>query len=700
MERFARLDGDGICALFELGEGVPALLHLGAPVSDNPDSIRAATSRGLHENEPDVLSRPDLLPVEGSGFLGTPAIELLRGGLAMPLDFTLERSVNEGTVLEFRLGDKGSGVTLTLRWEAVSEGVMTMSARLLNSGSASFGIARLASLALPLPGWADHATRYAGRWAGEMREDTGPIERGAVSSDSRGGRPGFDGGNWLLAHEQSLCAKTGQVLGMHLAWSGDHISLLERNDDGAMQVQMGARIDHGEVILEPGESFETPPVCLGFSEKGRNGLANRFAAYMRHNVLPDRAEWPARRVHLNSWEALGFDMDEASLKRLASDAAALGIERFVIDDGWFHGRRNDRTSLGDWTADEGLFPDGLGPLADHVIGLGMDVGIWVEPEMISPDSDLYRANPDWCIHQHGVERATQRNQLVLDLTISEAAEHVFARLNTLLSLHPIAYMKWDHNRPLFPRAGKGIAQTEALYALLDRLRVAHPKVEFESCASGGGRIDYGILSRAHRVWPSDNNDPVERLRIMEAWGQFLPPEVLGSHVGPSLNPVTGRSTDMDFRAKVALFGHMGIETDPAAMDERERAVLAVHIAHYKGWRNVLHSGAMHQLDMDGEGAFGRIAVAADGARALVLIARADLAVDHLARPVRLAGLDDAATYKISLLEPWPHKASQYVGRGFDWRAGIELTGRFLQSSGVAIPLVHPETAWLLGIEKQ
>ncbi len=685
--------------MFELGEGAPVLLHLGAPVSDNSESIRAATSRGLHENEPDVLSRPDLLPVEGGGFLGTPAIELLRDGKAIPLNFVLERSANEGPVLEFRLGDKANGVTLTLRWEAISEGVMAMSARLLNSGSASFGIARVASLSLPLPGWAGHATRYAGRWAGEMRETTGPIERGAVSSDSRGGRPGFEGGNWLLAHEQSLGAETGQVLGMHLAWSGDHIALLERSADGAAQVQMGARFDHGEVILEPGESYEAPPVHLGFSANGRSGLANRFAMHVRQKVLPERAKWPARRVHLNSWEALSFDMDEASLKRLASDAAALGIERFVIDDGWFHGRRNDRTSLGDWTVDEGLFPDGLGALADHVIGLGMDLGIWVEPEMISPDSDLYRANPDWCIHQDGVERATQRNQLVLDLTIPEASEHLYARLNTLLSLHPITYVKWDHNRPLFPRAGKGIAQTEALYALLDRLRVAHPKVEFESCASGGGRVDYGILGRTHRVWPSDNNDPIERLRIMEAWGQFLPPEVLGSHVGPSPNPITGRRTDMDFRAKVALFGHMGVETDPAAMDEHERTVLAVHIAYYKEWREVLHTGAMHQLDMGDDRAFGRIAVANDGARALALIARTDFAAEFLARPVQLAGLDNEATYKVSLLEPWPAKASQYVGRGFDWRAGIDLTGRFLQSSGVSIPLVHPETAWLLEIEK-
>lgn len=225
---------------------------------------------------------------------------------------------------------------------------------------------------------------------------------------------------------------------------------------------------------------------------------------------------------------------------LADSAAALGIERFVLDDGWFEGRRDDTSSLGDWAPDSGLFPEGLTPLIRHVQGLGLDFGLWVEPEMVSPDSRLYREHPDWCLHLPGQPRPTQRSQLVLDLTRADVSDYLFGQIDALLAGNAIAYLKWDHNRDLFPLAGKGHAQVQAHYALLDRIRATHPRVEIETCASGGGRVDFEILKRCNRYWASDNNDAVERLRINAGWFDFLPLAITGNHLGPSPNPITGR----------------------------------------------------------------------------------------------------------------------------------------------------------------
>ena len=303
----------------------------------------------------------------------------------------------------------------------------------------------------------------------------------------------------------------------------------------------------------------------------------------------------------------------------------------------------------------------------------------------------------------GRERPTQRHQLVLDLTRPEVGTHVFAQLDRLLTDQTIAYLKWDHNRELFPVANAagpvGHRQTLALYALIDRLRAAHPMVEIETCASGGGRIDFAMLSRTHRVWPSDNNDPVERLRINAAWSRFLPREILGSHVGPSPNPVTGRQTAMDFRAKVALFGHMGVEADPAMMTEGERAVLTAHIALYKQWRDVLHQGVEHELPIRSATLFGSLCVADDGSRALALVAQTSFAADYHSERITLSGLDPDRVYRVTLPEPWPRKAARYLANSHQWRDGFTLSGRALAEAGLALPLTHPETAWLIAVEQ-
>jgi alpha-galactosidase len=485
----------------------------------------------------------------------------------------------------------------------------------------------------------------------------------------------------------------GRIIAAHLAWSGDHHLLVERDTEGCASVMIAPRVEAGEIILGPTESYTTPTAMFAFSNNGLSGVRDKFHA--KANALAAQAKTP-RKVHLNSWEALGFDFDLPSLQRLADEGSALGVERFVLDDGWFKGRRDDTTSLGDWFPDPQIFPDGLGRLIDHVKSRDMDFGLWVEPEMVSPDSDMYRNHPDWCLHSDGISRATQRNQLVLNLDRPEVSKALFDQLDSLLCDHDIAYLKWDHNRDLFPLAGQGHAQTRALYALLDKVRAVHPRVEIESCASGGGRVDFEILRRCSRVWASDNNDAIERLRINRSWLQFLPLKVIGNHVGPSPNPVTGRRLSMDFRAKVALFGHMGVEADPATMSESERKSLATHIAIYKEWRTVLHGGRLTQIESTDPGIFGWLSW--NGERGLALVAQTRFADDFNAQPVQLVGLPVQDRYRVRLIEPWPARAVRSLPNPDLWREGYMVSGHVLSEIGLPLPLRLPETAWLISVE--
>lgn len=695
---FVRCDGETLTLVFALegggpGHGAADCVYAGArlPAGEDLAMLAAAQARGRHESQPDHPPRPGLLPERKAGWSGTPALELRRGGARIATDCRVSGWEADPHGITVTFMDELAGAEITARWQIGAGDVLRAQLILANTGEGALEVERLAALALPVPARFTELTSYSGRWAAEMQEHRRAVAPDGLARQSAIGKPGFHGGNWLLLHAGE------EVLGAHLAWSGDHWLALEPDSqgtgDGRAMLLMGAGWDAGAVVLPPGETFAPAEAVLAIAPD-RAALAQAFHQHVRQAVLPQRAQWPLRKVHINSWEALGFGLSQDKLIALAEAAASLGIERFVLDDGWFGGRRDDTTSLGDWAVSPEVFPQGLAPLIARVHALGMDFGLWVEPEMVSPDSDLYRAHPDWCLHAEGRQRPTMRGQLALDLARTEVREYLFAALDTLLRDNRIAYLKWDHNRDLFP---SGKRQTQGFYALLDVLRAAHPHVEIESCSSGGGRIDMSVLSRAHRVWPSDNNDAIERLRIIPAWSQFLPLEVLGSHVGPLPNPITGRRASMDFRAKVAVFGHMGVEADPARMTDRERDALAAHIALYKQWRGVLHQGKFHHLAHPDPGVTGMMAVHDD--KALALAAQTAFSPVFDAAPVRLAGLDPQARYRVTLPEPWPPKAQHYLANPEAWRTGITLSGAALMAQGIALPLTHPETAWLIALEK-
>jgi alpha-galactosidase len=425
-------------------------------------------------------------------------------------------------------------------------------------------------------------------------------------------------------------------------------------------------------------------------------------AFQRQSLLPKTVAKKPRPVHLNTWEAVYFDHNLDALRALASRGAELGVERFVLDDGWFKGRGNDRAGLGDWIPDRKKFPDGLAPLIDHVRRLGLEFGLWVEPEMVNPDSDLARAHPHWLRREADGSLLLQRNQAVLDLNEPEIVEHLFETLRGLLASHAISYLKWDMNRDLTGVSRSALPghgdYVRALYGLIDRLRAAHPDVEIESCASGGGRADWGMLARSARVWTSDSNDALDRFEIQRNAFLFLPPEILGAHVGPAACHITGRRLSLDLRAHVAMFGHMGLELDVRALSETEGARLKAHIANYKRFRALLHTGRVWRMDLN-DADHGALGVTANDKRqALFLLVRRTS--QELGRGVNLwfPGLSAEGRYHVTPVAPISPSAEQCLSPAL--RAGdLVLSGAVLAARGLDIFLPRPESSLLLHLER-
>ena len=659
------------------------------PIGEDIFASAHAGQFGGHENEPDVAPIAGLLPQNGGGYGGRPAFQFTAEGEMLKTDLKIEQVESLENEIRIDWVDYRSGFKVQLNWRIVGDRLIEISTRVTNKKETDILLLSAATACVPMPSHYAEVTMFPGRWAREMQETKIPIGQYAIELRSANGKPGFDAGNWLVFHS----SKDDSCLGFHSSSYGDHATHIARDQNGQVSVAAEALVQPSGILLRSGHSLDLNKVILAYA-KDQDHLTRLFHAHVRKQVLPERTEWGPRKVHLNSWEALGFGLNEDKCLALASSAAALGVERFVLDDGWFKGRRSDTSSLGDWNVDQSVFPNGLQPLIDHIHSLEMDFGLWVEPEMVSPDSDLYRAHPDWCLHEKDSDRPTERNQLVLDLSRDEVFSFLQNSIFNLLDRYDIAYLKWDHNRRLFPDNG---VQQFAIEKLLRSIKSKYPRLEIESCASGGGRVSFSILEHCHRVWPSDNNDPIERLRIMDSWTRFLPLEVLGNHVGPSPNPITSRQTHMDFRAKTALFGHMGVEANPADMSISEREVLSAHIAIYKDWRDVLHHGAFYRLDCQEKSLFGQIVV--HEGRALAMAAQTSFAQYFDAKPICLKGLDAQSFYAVKLLEPWPQKASAYLDKGQSWKDGRVLSGQFLSEHGVALPLTHPETAWLIAIEQ-
>jgi len=690
------LRGATFDALVDVSSATPGIVHWGEPLGADTDldALVAALGRPTVAGALGSVAPVGVVPLHADGFAGRPGLAGRRGGGRdwSPRFVPSGHRISDG-VLTVDAVDDAAGLAIST--EISVSDVLGVRATLTNIADRRYSLDAL-TVSLPLPEEADELLRFEGRWAREFHPIRTSWNDGAVVADHLRGRTSHEHPPLLFAGRRGFGEWIGGVHGVHLAWSGNHTMLAERLADGRRYVQAGELLHPGEVVLEPGESYSTPQVLGVYSSNGLTPATWGFHRAVRRS--PSHPTSP-RPVLLNTWEAVYFRHDHDTLRELADVAASIGIERFVLDDGWFGSRRDDTSGLGDWVVSADVYPDGLGPLIDHVTELGMEFGIWVEPEMVNPDSDLYRSHPDWALVTEGYEPVLGRNQLVLDLGNADAFAHILDALDALLRDHDIAYVKWDMNRDHVQGSGSsGSAgthdQTVAVYALLDELRNRHPNVEFESCASGGGRVDHEILQRAERVWTSDCNDALERQTIQRGASMLIPPEVMGAHIGPRRAHTTGRRHTIAFRAATALFGHLGVEWNVTRLSDAERAELAEAITLHKRFRPMLHSGDVVRFDTE-EAYCAHGVYAADRSEALVSFAQMTTAPSLTPPPLRLPGLDPDRRYRVRHValpgERWGMAMSQPA-----WLAdGTELTGRQLAVHGIRPPVLHPESAVLV-----
>lgn len=624
-------------------------------------------------------------------------------GRGWSTQFTRTAVEQDDTTLRLTAEDTGAGLGLEVELESLEGGLLGVRATLTNLEAGDYVLEGL-ELALPADDRLTDVLDLTGRHEGERTPQRHEVTDGLYLREGREGRPGLGGSLLMILGTPGFSTTQGSVLGAHVAWSGNSVLRVERSPDLGTTLGGGELLQPGEVVLGPRTSYTMPWVLFGAADGGLDELAAMFHAYERSLPAHPRNQ----PVVLNVWEAVWFDHDDARLRTIAERAARVGVERLVLDDGWFRGRRDDTAGLGDWEVDQGVWPAGLQPFAEHVRALGMQFGLWFEPEMINPDSELYRRHPDWILAPLGREPLLHRNQLVLDLTRPEAWQHVYDQVHAVLTDCPVDYVKWDHNRELLEAgslahegAPAAREQTFAFYRLLDALREAHPGVEWETCASGGGRIDLGVLERTQRVWTSDMTDALARQHIQRWTTQLVAPEYLGAHVSAPTSHQTGRTLPLDFRAATALFGAFGIEWDLSPASEAELERLADWVAMHKQFRPLLHTGRVFRPESPDPSLHLHGVVAADGAQALLAHVQLDESPSNRGTVVRVPHLVPEASYQLRWVGPVDRRAvSRSVAMHEDGPAqGRAVGGAVLGARGFWIPRRRPETVTLVHLEQ-
>ena len=527
-------------------------------------------------------------------------------------------------------------------------------------------------------------TYLAGRWAGETQLTRAPITPGKFVLESRRGNTSSQLNPWFAIDAGGQADENhGRVWFGALAWSGNW-KLVVEDSPPAHQVRVTGGYNDFDFSwpLKPGESFETPAFYSGYSGQGFGEASRLMHRLERNEILPDLAHPHFRPVLYNSWEATTFNVNEAGQRALAEKAAKIGVELFVMDDGWFGARNNDHGGLGDWYVNPQKFPHGLKPLIDYVNSLGMDFGLWFEPEMVNPDSDLYRAHPDWVMNFPGRPRSEARNQLILNMARDDVKEYIFAALDKILSENNIKYIKWDMNRhfgePGWPEAPIAeqkeiwVKYVRHVYEIMDRLRARHPNLEIESCSGGGGRVDLGVLRRANVVWTSDNTDAFDRLRIQEGFTFAYAPKIMSSWVTdvPNFN---GRSTPLYFRFLVAMQGALGIGANLNKWSDEDFMLASKMVAYYKGIRETVQHGDLYRLFSPREGELtANEYVSPDGHQAVLF---AFLHSEQFERPlptILLRGLGEDATYRVKTIDNKLMQNSEAVTGSFLMHRGLNL----------------------------
>ena len=693
---------------FSVSDGsLPVITNWGRGFGENDagiaEQLAATDAPAIMHSSFDAPRRISIAPSQYDGWSGTPAVELAREGRAVYPRLSVASSFADASTAGFVLEDEKAQVRLQLAYSFDAAGVLSAAAEVTNLGETLLTVSSVRVL-LPLPGTADEILDLTGRWSGERQPQRTPVADAARHRTARRGRTGHDSPLLTMVGRTGFGFRTGEVWGAHIAWSGNSDYLVERYSEGVgvlgSMLGGGEHLEPAEVELEPGASYTAPVMMFVWSDEGIDGLSARLHAKVRASTGYPTTERP---LVLNTWEAVYFDHDLDRLLALAEVARDVGVERFVLDDGWFLRRRDDQAGLGDWSVDTSVWPDGLLPLAEGVRKLGMEFGLWFEPEMLNLNSDLVRSHPDWLLAADPVG-PSWRFQYLLNLAHPDAWAYLLEEISALVAEIGIAFIKWDHNRDLHEavdrRTGKaGVrAQTLATYALIDELRRRHPRLEIESCASGGARVDLGILPRTQRIWASDTNDAIERQRIQRWTGVLVPPELVGSHVGPKRAHTTGRELDLPFRLTTALFGHSGIEWDISGCTDDERAALTEWARTYKEYRSLIGIGRTVRADGLRHGSMLHGLVAPDGGRALYAWAQLDTSPVATSERVVLPGLTAGRPYSVVLSEPFG-KASRRSIADPAWISSAPTTfdGAMLSTIGLPLPVLNPGQAVLLEV---
>jgi alpha-galactosidase len=612
--------------------------------------------------------------------------------------FTLDKSDVLSPCLTLYLHDRHYPLAVALHYQIDSANDLIVRwAEFSNEGTDSLRLERAFSAAWHLPTtYAERVlTTLAGQWAGETQIQRRPVVAGTELIESRRGITSTNAMPWLAIETRPTPGlKTTEVYFGALAWSGNWTMRVTSDVNGHTTLVGGISEHDFAWHLAGGASFSTPAFVAGFADDGLNGARQRLHRYVRTTVLPNTHRDRPRPVLYNSWEATLFDVNEEGQMRLAERAARLGVELFVVDDGWFMGRVADTAGLGDWRADPAKFPHGLGPLAERVNTLGMQFGLWVEPEMVNPNSELYRAHPEWVYAFPTRARSEARNQLVLNLGRADVRAYLFDALHTLLINHPIVYLKWDMNRPIsepgwsdyLEQGGDAreiwVRHARGVYALMDLLRERHPHLSIESCASGGGRADLGILRRTDQVWTSDNTHPEARLLIQEGFSLALPARVMAAWVTDA-----GRGEiPLSFRFHVSMLGALGIGGNLVQWSEEELTEATHWIAIYKTLRLLIQGGDQAWL-LSPHATRGQFAALQYTSQthdeAVVFLFRRAHSFGEPAPALRLVNLDPQALYRVEDLSTFPEDASHvpetapvYSGAALMARGLTPLPGGF------------------------
>ena len=684
--------------LIEVVNGALVIRHWGAPILGQNHDIALASRVSIANSSWDEPQLPGLMRESARGFLGRPTLSGHRNGKAWSTKFEVTDFHHQGNHCAVTLRDFHAELEVVVTFDLDAFGVLIQKATVKNIGNSDYVLNEFIHW-LPLPREATQTLDFAGRWSNERQPQRRDIQIGTWVRESREGRSGHNFSIADIALTAQTSFQSGSAWATSIAWSGNSHYLVERGFDGQQSIGAGELLLAGEVILKGNESYEAPALFAVYSSQGLDGVSAAFHSHLRaREIHPKRP----RPLTLNMWEALYFDHNESKIRELVDVAAEVGVERVVLDDGWFHSRRNDRSGLGDWVIDPAVWPNGLTPVIEYINSKGIEFGLWFEGEMVNPDSDLYRAHPEWILHEGDRTPPLWRHQLVLDLGHEEAYKHVLEQTSSLLAAHNIVYIKWDHNRVLVDAGHLGVAgvrrQTQAIYRLFAELKKRHPGLEIESCASGGARIDLGVIDYVDRFWTSDNNDALERQTIQRWTSQVIPPEMLGTHIGPTHGHQTGRTLELSMRAITALFGHAGIEWNITQATAEERANLATWAKYYKDNRALLHSGKSVRIDYPDEHGYLHGVISADTKKSIFAYVQLTPTVTIHPASLKFAGLDAAANYLVKAVYPAGKPRFMLITPP-QWMDGITMSGSALATIGVSAPILAPANAVLIEITK-